>query len=195
MTSMKSIITESLKESAALKIRLAEELSDKIEAAAQLIIDAYKKGKKVLLFGNGGSAADAQHIAAEWVGRYKKERPPLPAIAPTTDTSALTCISNDYSYESVFKRQVEALAVSGDVLIGITTSGKSPNVLKALETGRKKGCRSIGLGGNPGSPIASYVEVPIIVPSHVTARIQECHITIGHIICELVDEKLFPSPE
>ncbi len=164
-----------------------DSLQNYIYTASIISNDTIEKGNKILLFGNGGSAADAQHIAAEFVGRYKVERIGLPAIALTTDTSALTAISNDYGYDRVFERQVEALANKGDLLIGISTSGKSPNVIKALKKGREIGCRCIGLSGKDGGDMSEVCDVNIIVPSNDTARIQEMHILIGHIICGIVD--------
>jgi D-sedoheptulose 7-phosphate isomerase len=144
-------------------------------------------GKKILIFGNGGSAADAQHIAAELTGRYKSDRRGLPAIALTTDTSALTAIANDFGYKNVFARQVEALANEGDLLIGISTSGNSKNILKALKLGKELGCRTMGLSGNGGGAMSEVCDLNIVVPSTDTPRIQEMHIMIGHIICQAVD--------
>ena len=163
--------------------RLAE-----IEAAGSLIWDALKSGNKILLCGNGGSAADAQHIAAELVGRYEEQRRAFPAISLTTDTSALTAVSNDYGYEEVFARQVEALAVAGDVLIAISTSGKSLSVIKAADQARALGCRTIALTGCSGEPLTSHCDLAVVVPSDRTSRVQEAHITIGHLWCEIVDK-------
>jgi D-sedoheptulose 7-phosphate isomerase len=163
--------------------RLAE-----IEAAGSLIWDALKSGNKILLCGNGGSAADAQHIAAELVGRYELERRAFPAISLTTDTSALTAVSNDYGYEEVFARQVEALAVAGDVLIAISTSGKSPSVIKAADQARALGCTTIALTGCSGEPLTAHCDLAVVVPSDRTSRVQEAHITIGHLWCEIVDK-------
>jgi D-sedoheptulose 7-phosphate isomerase len=168
--------------------RVYEELQNYIYTACVLTTDTLAKGNKILLFGNGGSAADAQHIAAELTGRYKVERRGLPAIALTTDTSALTAIGNDYGYDEVFKRQVEALANEGDLLVGISTSGNSKNVLKALKRGREIGCRTIGLSGKDGGEMGEVSDINIIIPSNDTPRIQEMHIMIGHIICQSVDE-------
>lgn len=165
---------------------LAGKISD-IRRCAELIWTALSSGKKVLLCGNGGSAADAQHIAAEFVGRFEAERRPFPSIALTTDTSALTALGNDYGYERVFSRQVEALAQAGDVLIAISTSGNSPNVLAALEAAGKIGCVLIGMTGVKGGKMADLCDACISVPSERTARIQEAHITIGHLWCEFVD--------
>lgn len=140
-----------------------------------------------MLCGNGGSAADAQHIAAELVGRYEQPRRAFPAVALTTDTSALTALSNDFGYEDVFARQVQALATAGDLLIAISTSGKSPNVLRAAERARAVGCKIIGLTGVTGEPLASHCDLAIVVPSDRTSRVQEAHITIAHLWCEMVD--------
>ena len=161
-----------------------------INDAAKLIAEILASGRKLLLCGNGGSAADAQHLAAEFVGRYEAERAALPAIALTTDTSALTALSNDYGYEHVFARQVEALAAEGDCLIAISTSGTSPNVIAAVMAARKRGCRVIGMTGSKGKKLASLSDICIMVPSERTARIQEVHITVGHIWCEEVENRL-----
>jgi D-sedoheptulose 7-phosphate isomerase len=168
-----------------LDSRLAE-----IDGAGRLICEAFRAGNKVLLCGNGGSAADAQHIAAELVGRYERQRKPFPAVSLTTDTSALTALSNDYGYEEVFARQVEALAVAGDVLIAISTSGKSPNIVKAAKNARAIGCKTIALTGCAGEPLASQCDLAVIVPSERTSRVQEAHIIIGHLWCEMVDANL-----
>jgi D-sedoheptulose 7-phosphate isomerase len=184
-------VVSGLRESAALKIRLAEEATPTIVRAAAMITESLSAGGKVLLFGNGGSAADAQHLAAEFVGRFAMERKALPAIALTTDTSILTAVGNDYGYEHVFVRQVQALGRAGDVAIGISTSGKSPNVVEAIRVGGTMGLRTFALSGNDGGPLASAAEMAIVVPSRITARIQECHITLGHVLCELVEKALF----
>ena len=162
-------------------------LTDKVELAAQLCIDGLKNGKKILIFGNGGSAADAQHIAAELVGRYKVERKGLPAIALTTDTSALTSIGNDYGYNHVFNRQVEALANTGDIVIGISTGGSSGNVISGLQTAKQLGCKLIGFSGRDGGEMNALCDVNLVVPADDTPRIQEMHIVIGHTICHLID--------
>lgn len=153
-----------------------------------MICDALTGGKKILLCGNGGSAADAQHIAAELVGCYEKQRRSWPAIALTTDTSALTAVSNDLGYEEVFARQLAGLAQTGDLLIAISTSGRSKNVLKAAERARELGCRTIALTGASSDPLGSICDLTVAVPSKRTSRIQEAHITIGHLWCELVDQ-------
>ncbi len=161
-----------------------------IESAAEMLLKAYRKGRKMVIFGNGGSAADAQHIAAELVGRFMMERKALPALALTVNTSILTAISNDYSYDMAFARQVEASCVEGDVAIGISTSGKSRNVIKALETARGMGVGTIGMTGRNGFP-DGVADIQIRVPSTSTQRIQECHILIGHILSGLVESGLF----
>ncbi len=153
----------------------------------QLCNDAILSGHKILLAGNGGSAADAQHIAAEFVGRFVKERRSLPAIALTVDTSALTAISNDYGFENVYARQIEGLGAEGDVFIGLSTSGNSPNIIKAVEAAQRKGLKIIILSGKNGGILRGMGDAEIIVPSDITARIQEMHILIGHILCEYID--------
>ena len=170
--------------------KVISSLQSDIEKACILAVNTINAGNKILLFGNGGSAADAQHIAAELSGRYKKERRGLPAIALTTDTSALTAIGNDYGYDRIFDRQVEALATEGDLLIGISTSGSSKNILQAFQKGKKIGCKSIGLTGKNGGEFASNCDLSVIVPSNDTARIQEMHILIGHIICQTIEDNL-----
>ena len=162
-------------------------LTDRVEIATQLCIDSLKNGGKILIFGNGGSAADAQHIAAEMVGRYKVERKGLPAIALTTDTSVLTAIGNDYGYSHVFDRQVEALANKGDVAIGISTGGSSTNVISGLKTAKELGCKLIGFSGRDGGEMNIVCDVNLVVPAEDTPRIQEMHIVIGHTICHLID--------
>jgi len=160
-----------------------------VEDAAKLCIDSLKNGGKVLLCGNGGSAADAQHIAAELSGRFKKERISLAGIALTTDTSALTAIGNDYGYEFVFSRQLEGVGRNGDILIAISTSGNSKNVLNAMESAKKMGIKTITLTGKTGGEMAKKGDINIIIPSNDTPRIQEMHIMVGHMICALIDEK------
>ncbi len=186
-----NFIKESLLESAELKRKVAETMADAIEKAIDLISDAIKSGKKVLLMGNGGSAADAQHIAGELVGRFKKERKAIPAISLSTDTSILTAIGNDYGFEKVFERQIEALGDKGDVVIGISTSGNSENIYKAMKLAKEIGLITIGLLGNDGGKIKGLSDIPLIVPSKNTPRVQESHITIGHIICEGVEKKIY----
>lgn len=161
---------------------------DEIITICDCCLKAIQAGYKIILAGNGGSASDAQHIAAEFVGRFVKERLALPAIALTTDTSALTAISNDYGFEQVFARQLSGLGQAGDVFIGISTSGNSPNILAALEVARTKGITSIGLLGRTGGKAKEVADYSLVIPSEVTARIQEMHILVGHLICEYVDE-------
>lgn len=184
---MEEKVRTQLNESAQTKLRLD---AKQIVTAVQLIIEAYQKGGKVLLMGNGGSAADAQHIAAELVGRFKKERRALPAIALTTDTSILTAIGNDYGFDEILRRQVEALAQPDDVVIGISTSGNSLNILLAIEKAKEIGAKTIGLSGKGGGKLSQSALLCLVVPSDDTPRIQEAHITIGHIICDLVEESL-----
>ena len=167
-----------------------DEIQNYIYTGCILSMETMKNGKKILIFGNGGSAADAQHIAAELVGRYKTERRGLPAIALSTDTSALTAIANDFGYKRVFERQVEALANEGDLLIGISTSGNSANVNRALKLGKELGCKTIGFSGKGGGKMNELCDLNIIVPSDDTPRIQEMHIMIGHIICQAIDSTL-----
>lgn len=181
-------IKEFLYESAAVKKAVADTLSDKILEAINIARTSYRNGGKMLLMGNGGSAGDAQHIAAEFIGRYKKERKPVAAIALTVDSSILTCVGNDYGYENVFARQVEGLAKKEDVVIAISTSGNSENVIRGVEKAREIGAKTIGLLGKQGGKLKDKVDLAIVVPSSDTARIQEAHITIGHIICEILDE-------
>jgi D-sedoheptulose 7-phosphate isomerase len=164
-----------------------------IAETAERMARALKEGRKVLLFGNGGSAADAQHIAAEFVGRFIPDRIPLPAISLATDTSALTALGNDYGYNAVFSRQVQALGNAGDIAIGISTSGNSPNVLEAIEVARSKALMTIGLTGQDGGKMNGLADILFRVPSRMTPRIQETHITLGHVLCELIDRELFPE--
>ncbi len=168
-------------------------LVERIAAAASLITETIKKGGKVLIFGNGGSAADSQHFATELVGRFRKERRALPAIALTTDTSALTALANDYSFDVVFSRQIEALAGPKDLAFAISTSGQAKNVLQAIRLAKKIGAKTIGLTGKGGGPLAKNVDCALVVPSENTARVQEIHILIIHIICELVEEAFSTS--
>jgi len=186
-------VTRSFEASAALKRETAESCGDAIALAAELLVDGLRAGARVLAFGNGGSASDAQHFAAELAGRFDRERPALPATALTANTSDLTAIGNDYGFERVFARQIEAHGRPGDLAVAISTSGNSPNVLEALGEARARGLRSIGLTGKGGGKLAGMTDVPIVVPSDVTARIQEAHITVLHVLCELVDASLFPE--
>ena len=180
-------IRAKLQESIQTKEAVLKDLVPVIEKAAQLFLQALRSGRKILLFGNGGSAADSQHIAAELVGRLCLERRALPAIALTTDTSNLTALGNDFGYDTVFQRQIEALGSSGDLAVGISTSGNSPNVLAAIRAARRKGLKTMALTGHGGGKLAGLVDCAIVIPSDNTQRIQESHITIGHIVCELVE--------
>ncbi|MBT3515808.1 MAG: D-sedoheptulose 7-phosphate isomerase [Nitrospina sp.] len=179
-----------LKISGNLKYQVAEALSGEILMAANTVRGSLSSGGKLLLMGNGGSAADCQHIAAELVGRFKKERKAIPALALTVDSSTLTALGNDYGFDTIFSRQVEAFATPKDSIIGISTSGNSKNVISALRLAQKIGAKTIGFMGNDGGEMKNFVDVGIIVPSNDTARIQEVHITIGHIICEIVEQDL-----
>lgn len=187
-----SLIGRSIEQSVAVKQALLEdkELVGLIAEVGGVFVTALGTGRKILLFGNGGSAADAQHIAAEFVGRFQNERPPLPALALTVDTSALTGIGNDYGYENVFARQVMALGSEGDVAVGISTSGKSLNVMKGLAVARTNGLVTVALTGKTSGRLGEHAQYCICVPSDVTARIQEVHILIGHILCEIADAEL-----
>ena len=188
---MKEIIEKLLEDS--LKIKdtfIRENLSNLVQAAEKIAL-AFTSDRKLLLCGNGGSAADAQHIAAEFVNRYTLERPPLPAIALTTDTSVITSIGNDYSFDVIFSKQVKALGVEGDVLLAISTSGNSTNVLSAVKDARSQGIYTIGLIGKDGGKLAGLVELALVVKNNMTPRIQEAHILAGHILCHLVDYILF----
>ena len=188
-----NLIEELAGESARVKTLFFKNNSKKIAETADLLAAAFRQGRKLLLFGNGGSAADAQHIAAEFVGRFVPDRRALPAISLATDTSALTALGNDYGYNFVFSRQVEALGVSGDVAIGISTSGNSPNVIAALDAARALGMLTIGFTGEGGGKMISHTDVLFSVPSKYTPRIQETHLTLAHILCEVVDRELFPE--
>ena len=186
-TNTLALLTRSLKDHLEATQRLLESNLDQIMAAGELIRQTLHSGNKILICGNGGSAADAQHIAAELVGRYEAERRPWPAIALTTDTSALTALSNDYGYEEVFARQVQALARENDLLIALSTSGRSANVIRAAEKARELGCKTIALTGADGGPLSSVCDLVLSVPTLRTSRVQELHITIGHLWCEMVD--------
>ena len=185
---MQSIIEFEFNEHLKIAQATMESIGDSLEVAANLCIDSLKNGGKILIFGNGGSAADAQHIAAELVGRYKTERKGLPAIALTTDTSALTAIGNDCGYNQIFNRQVEALANKGDVVIGISTGGSSNNVISGLKLAKNLGCKTIGFSGRGGGDMNVLCDINLVVPAEDTARIQEMHIVIGHTICHLIDQ-------
>jgi D-sedoheptulose 7-phosphate isomerase len=190
LSNMREKVVAQLEASAALKRKLVEKEADNICLMAEMIVASYRNGGKLLICGNGGSAADSQHLSGELVGRFLKERKPLDCIALTTDTSVLTAIGNDYGFERVFARQVLAHGREGDVLLAISTSGSSKNVLKAVEEARRCKMKVIALSGRDGGALASEADVCISVPSHVCPRIQEVHITIGHIICDLVEQTL-----
>ena len=181
-------IQERLTDSIQTKEKVRQSLIPAIASAARLLIEALEAGQKVLLFGNGGSAADCQHIAAELIGKLLVKRRALPAVALTTDTSTLTALANDFGYEAVFARQVEALGHAGDVAVALSTSGESPNVLAAIRTARKIGLKTIALTGRDGGALKGLVDLAVIIPSDSTQRIQEAHITIGHILCELIEK-------
>jgi D-sedoheptulose 7-phosphate isomerase len=187
---LQEAIVKMLKEGADLRLQIAETMTGDILEAAQAIAHAFKAGRKLLLFGNGGSAADSQHIAAEFMNRFLIERPPLPAIALTTDTSILTSISNDYAFDEVFSKQVKALGRKGDIALGISTSGNSANVIKAFRAAKKIGMITIALTAE-GGKMSANADIALSVPSRITPRIQEAHITIGHILCDLTDTILF----
>jgi len=182
------VIIQQLKDHQETIQKVIDTLVPDIERACQLMTSTLQSGKKVLIAGNGGSAADAQHIAAELSGRFVKNRKALPGIALTTDTSALTAIANDYGYDYVFARQVEALAQPGDLFIGISTSGNSEVVLRALKTAKEMDCQTLGLSGRDGGKMNGLCDLNIVVPSELTARIQEMHILIGHILCQAIDD-------
>lgn len=186
----KKNIEKEFQEHIILAQKSLEHLENEILLSAEICIDAIRNKQKLFFFGNGGSAADAEHLAAEFTGKYQIIRKGLPAISLTSDSAAITSIGNDFGFESVFSRQLEALANKGDVCIGITTSGKSPNVTKAMEKAKIMGCKTIALTGKDGGDIIEYSDVAIIVPSEITSRIQEIHILIGHILCNLIETKL-----
>jgi len=192
---MKQDIIKIFEDSAKLKQVFAKEYADTIIEVVELIAGTFTRGGKVLLFGNGGSASDASHIAGEFVNRFLLERPGLPAIALNTDVAVMTSIANDYDYSEIFARQVKALGQEGDVAIGISTSGSSPNVVKAIAAAKDLGMKTVALTGskNKGGKLASISDFAFVVPSSETPRIQEVHITLGHAICQLVDETLFGS--
>ncbi|MBP9020292.1 MAG: D-sedoheptulose 7-phosphate isomerase [Syntrophobacterales bacterium] len=195
MEDVEDIVVRLFRESNQVKEAFLNENLSKLVRVVDAVTAALKGGKKVLLFGNGGSAADAQHIAAEFVNRFQIERPPLPAIALTTDTSVITSIANDYDFSEVFDKQIRAIGQAGDIAWGFSTSGSSPNVLKALETAKKMGMFTVGLTGKDGGRVAGIVDVALNVPSGSVPRIQETHITVGHVICEMVDFRLFKRPD
>ena len=193
MIDKEKFIADSLKESAEVKLKIESACKPEILVAVQSLVDSFRNGKKLMLCGNGGSAADCQHIAAEFVIRLSHhiQRPSLPAIALTTDTSNLTAGGNDIGWENVFARSIEGLGNAGDVLIAISTSGNSPNIIKAVEQAKSKNIFVIGLLGGSGGKLKDQVDLPIVIPSANTQRIQEGHITVAHIICELVETELY----
>ncbi|MFW6134451.1 MAG: D-sedoheptulose-7-phosphate isomerase [Elusimicrobiota bacterium] len=166
-------------------------LADNISKAADTVIDTYKNGGKLILFGNGGSAADAQHIATELVSRFRKERKTLSAVALTTNTSLLTAISNDYNFEKIFSRQIESIGNEKDTVIAISTSGNSLNVIEGAKKAQQRGIKVIGLTGSSGGELKKHCDILINVPSSITSHVQECHITVGHIICHIAEEEIF----
>jgi len=190
---MKNYIKEQVKKSYETKqdIYNNDELLNKILEVSKECVKLYKNSKKTILAGNGGSAADAQHIAAEMVGRYGFDRPSLPSLALTTDTSALTAIGNDYGYDKVFSRQLEGMGQDGDLFIGISTSGNSQNIINAFHSAKEKNIKTVALVGKDGGEMAKIADISLIVPSNSTPRIQESHILIGHIICDIIEKEIF----
>jgi D-sedoheptulose 7-phosphate isomerase len=188
---MQEIIKRVAKESRRIQEDFIRKNTSKLIDCAESILKAFNNDKKLMLCGNGGSAADAQHIAAEFVNKFKLDRHPLPAMALTTDTSIITSVANDYSYEEVFSKQIQALGVEGDILLAISTSGNSKNILSAVRTAKAKGLYTIGFLGRNGGKMLSLVDLPMVVESNETPRIQETHILAGHLICELVEHVLF----
>ena len=190
---MKAYIKDQIKKSYETKQIIYEDdvLITNIELVAKLCVKLYRDNKKTILAGNGGSAADAQHIAAELVGRYGFDRPSIPSLALTTDTSNLTAIGNDYGYDKIFSRQLEGMGQNGDLFIGISTSGNSENIIKAFNSAKDKGITTIALTGRDGGKMAKIADISLIVPSKDTPRIQECHILIGHILCDIIEKELF----
>ena len=191
--SLLSRFQKAIADSISLKQQFVAAQGDAVAAAAQMLAGVFQAGGKVFLFGNGGSAADAQHLAAEFVNRFQVERPPLAALALTTDTSILTAVANDYDFLQVFAKQVRALGRPGDLALGLSTSGNSPNVVEGLKAARELGLKTMALSGRDGGPVAQAAELALIVPSRNTPRIQEVHITIGHVLCDLVDFLLYPE--
>lgn len=188
---MKSEIEKSLNESIGVKTEVLSNSVETIARIATMAVDALRDGHSLYFMGNGGSAADAQHISGELVGRYKKDRKALPVLALTTDTSVLTAISNDFGYDYCFEKQIEAFARKDDVVFGLSTSGNATNVINALKLAGKIGAKTIGFTGRDGGMIKDIVDVCLMVPSSDTPRIQECHITIGHILCSIIENELF----
>lgn len=192
---MEDYIIKIFRESCQVKEAFVNDNLNRIVAAVNAVTTALKEGNKILLFGNGGSAADAQHLAAEFVNRFVIERPPLPAIALTTDTSVITSIGNDYDFADIFSKQIRAIGQKGDIAWGMSTSGTSANVVKGLEAAKKIGMVTIGLTGRDGGDVARIADYALNVSSTSTPRIQEAHITVGHVICEMVDFRLFQRPD
>jgi len=190
---MKEKIKKAFKDSITVKQQFVEANIDTIVEVSRLLADTFSKGNKLLLFGNGGSASDASHIAAEFVNRFKKERPAFPALALNTDMAVLTSIANDYDYSEIFARQMKAFAQDNDVVIAISTSGSSPNVIKAINVARKKKLKTIAFTGAKGDELASKCDYVFAVPSNDTPRVQETHITLAHVLCQMVEEILFES--
>lgn len=190
---MKNYIKDQIKKSYETKQTIYQDdsLLNKIEEVSRLCVELYKSKNKTILAGNGGSAADAQHIAAELVGRYGFDRPSIPSLALTTDTSCLTAIGNDYGYDKIFSRQLEGMGQSGDIFIGISTSGNSKNIINAFEVAKEKGIKTIALVGRDGGKMAKIADIALVVPSDSTPRIQESHILIGHIICDIIEKEIF----
>ena len=190
---MKAYIQAQIKDSYETKQKIYEDetLLANIEYVAKRCVALYKEGKKTILAGNGGSAADAQHIAAELVGRYGFDRDSIPSLALTTDTSNLTAIGNDYGYDQIFSRQLSGMGQEGDLFIGISTSGNSQNLVKAFEVAKQKGITSVALVGKDGGEMAKLADIALVVPSNQTPRIQESHILIGHILCDIIEKELF----
>lgn len=191
---MKDKILREFRESISVKEKFIQDHIDTVVEVSKAIANAFNEGNKLILFGNGGSSTDASHIAAEFVNRFKRERPGLPAIALNTDMAVVTSIANDYDYSEIFSRQLKSLAVEGDVVVAITTSGHSSNVLKAMEVARKKKLKSVVFTGAKGEKLASKSTYSFVVPSENTPRIQETHITLGHVLCLMVEEILFEEP-
>ena len=192
---MKDKILKAFEESIQIKEKFIDGKNiDKILEVAKVIANAFSDGKKIILFGNGGSATDASHIAAEFINRFKRERPGLPAIALNTDMAVITSIANDYDFSEVFAKQLKAISEDGDIVIAISTSGNSPNILKAMDVAKKKRLTTIAFTGSKGEKFASKATFAFIVPSDNTPRIQETHITLGHVICQMVEEILFEAP-
>lgn len=192
---MKEKIAKAFEESIQVKEKFIDEKNtDRIIEVAKAIANAFNDGKKILLFGNGGSATDASHIAAEFINRFKRERPGLPAVALNTDMSVITSIANDYDFSEIFSRQIKALADEGDIVVAISTSGSSANILKAMDVAKKKKLTTVAFTGSKGEKFASKATYAFVVPSDSTPRIQETHITLGHVICQMVEEILFEAP-